>query len=412
MNDRVVTAAGALAALLLVFGLFYEPETEPPVSKPTSIEAEPNGYLGLARWLASQQVPVVSFQERLTNLFEANLSPSGNLLITTMPHELPIGVEELSALKDWVGVGNTLVVMAALDDTPDWSLLNESDAFLDEVEGLSNTRFEAATDAEDEPLLIGEFNATTVVTLLPDLEHPLMDGVVSLAGTTDSVASVWIPTEDAIVAGVAFAREATTNIDAAWEIPLLDGRIIFMASGTLLSNRALGSADNRGFVANLVRWHVAPGGAVIFDDMHQGLSTLYDPDAFYQDSRVGVTLLFILAFWFIYMVGTHNRMTSVVQRPTEPQQGDFVTAVGGFMARKLNPIDAGLMLLDNWFSEIRSHSRLGANQLPWQQLVANPTVDPQLVATLESTHKRLREGNKVDLAKLHNAIQHLREAMG
>ena len=103
---------------------------------------------------------------------------------------------------------------------------------------------------------------------------------MSLAGVTDSVASVWVAAEDSIVAGVAFAREATTNTDAAWEIPVLNGRIIFMASGTLLSNRALGSADNRRFVANLVRWHVAPGGAVIFDDMHQGLSILYDPDAF------------------------------------------------------------------------------------------------------------------------------------
>ena len=412
MNDRVVTAAGALAALLLVFGLFYQPETEPTVSKPTTIETGPNGYLGLARWLASQHVSVVSFQERLTNLFDANIAASGNLLITTMPHELPIEVEELSVLKDWIGVGNTLVVMAALDDTPDWSLLNETDAFLDDVEGLSDTRFEAATDDEDEPILIGEFNATTVMTLLPSLEHPLMDGVVSLAGVTDSVASVWIAAEDSIVAGVAFAREATTNTDAAWEIPVLNGRIIFMATGTLLSNRALGSADNRRFVANLVRWHVAPGGAVIFDDMHQGLSILYDPDAFYQDSRVGVTLLFILAFWFVYMVGTQNRMTPIVQRSVEPQQGDFVTAVGGFMARKLNPVDAGLLLFDNWFSEIRARTGLGANQLPWRQLVANPTVDPELVATLESTHERLREGGKVDLAKLHNAIQHLREAMG
>ena len=53
MNDRVVTAAGALAALLLVFGLFYQPETEPTVSKPTTIETGPNGYLGLARGLCA-----------------------------------------------------------------------------------------------------------------------------------------------------------------------------------------------------------------------------------------------------------------------------------------------------------------------------------------------------------------------
>ncbi len=418
MNDRIVTALGALVALLFVFGLFYQPATEPPVSKPTSIEAGPNGYLALARWLDSQHVDLVSFQERMSNLFEAIGSPSGNLLITTMPHALALRSDELSDLKDWIGVGNTLVVMAALDDTPDWSLVVDADTFLDDVEGLSGTRFEAATDAEDEPILIGAFTPDgevadeTAMTLLPDAQHPLMEGVGALIGVTDAPASIWIPTEDTVVAGVALARESTTDLDAAWEIPLQDGRIILVASGTLLSNRALGNADNRRFVANLVRWHVRPGGAVIFDDMHQGLSTLYDPEAFYQDARVGVTLLFILAFWFFYMIGTHNRMAPVMQRPVEPRQGDFVTAVGGFMARKLSPVDAGLLLFDNWFGEVRSRTGLTANQYPWQQLVANPTVDPELVASLEHTHQRLRQGNKVDLSKLHNTIQRVREAMG
>ncbi|MCZ6657045.1 MAG: DUF4350 domain-containing protein, partial [Gammaproteobacteria bacterium] len=140
MNDRIVTALGALVALLFVFGLLYQPATEPPVSKPTSVEAGPNGYLALARWLDGQHVDVVSFRERMSNLFEAIVSPSGNLLITTMPHVLAIRPDELSDLKDWIGVGNTLVVMAALDDTPDWSLVIDADTFLDDLEGLSDTR--------------------------------------------------------------------------------------------------------------------------------------------------------------------------------------------------------------------------------------------------------------------------------
>ena len=43
-------------------------------------------------------------------------------MFTTLPHALPVRPQEATQLDAWVARGNTVVVMAALDDTPLWAL--------------------------------------------------------------------------------------------------------------------------------------------------------------------------------------------------------------------------------------------------------------------------------------------------
>ena len=93
------------------------------MTRPVSTEAGPNGYLGLQRWLASEGIPVVSLRERYGAL--ATLVPgvpTGNLLITTAPHVYPLRNSEAEPLQSWIEAGNTLVVLAGLSDTPEWSM--------------------------------------------------------------------------------------------------------------------------------------------------------------------------------------------------------------------------------------------------------------------------------------------------
>src|ERR1044071_8707161 len=128
MKDRLITLALAVGALVAFYVLFA-PKPELPqerVTRPISIEAGPNGYLGLERWLVGAKIPVISLRDRYSAL--SALTPAaktGNLLITTAPHMYPLRGSETQPLQDWITAGNTLLVVAGLSDTPEWSRSEE-----------------------------------------------------------------------------------------------------------------------------------------------------------------------------------------------------------------------------------------------------------------------------------------------
>ncbi len=413
MNDRLVTVAGVLLAGLIVAGLFMQKPAGSPITHPISLETGANGYAALDRWLRRQQVATVG----LTRGFEVleELTPqTGNLLIITLPHVEPPELDEVDRLLDWVAAGNTALVMAALDDTPDWIGEASQASFLDDLEAISGTRFEAVTEQGGEgSILLGsalEDREMHLVGAAPD--HPLLANVSTVAIVTDSVTSLWVPATGAQSPGVALLAEAERGVEAAWVRPYGAGNLVTVASASLLTNRMLGEKDNARLFANLIRWHLRPGGRLLFDDRHQGRTELYDPEAFFADPRVGYSVLFLLAFWFVYMIGTHNRLLPVrVVRPA-PRQADYVNAVGGFMARKLTRVDAGLQIFGQWFDELRTRNGLAENEPPWGFLAASPVLDAEQVARLRHRHEQLLAGDRVDLRELHNQINRIREAMG
>ena len=126
MKERLVTLGLALCALALFYALFLPkpvPADKLP-AMPLSTEAGPSGYLAVWRWLKAGRIPVLALHERYDrlNADSARFSSAGNLLLTTLPHKLPVRPGEATELDAWVERGNTLVVMAALDDTPLWAL--------------------------------------------------------------------------------------------------------------------------------------------------------------------------------------------------------------------------------------------------------------------------------------------------
>lgn len=122
MRERLITLACALGALLLFATLFVRGEgLQPRVARPTSVERGVNGLRGAFLWLQGEGLHPVALRERFDSLAQRHdLPASGNLLIVTTPVVTPFSVAEATALERWLHAGNTLLVLAALSDSPEW----------------------------------------------------------------------------------------------------------------------------------------------------------------------------------------------------------------------------------------------------------------------------------------------------
>jgi hypothetical protein len=443
MNDRLVTAVGAIAALAFVYFTFVGGGGTPPVTLPLSTEPGRNGYLALADWLREHEVPVVSWRERLDGLLgdDGRLAPAGNILLTTMPPTNGLRDTEIQSLRAWLRRGNTLLVLAALNDSPEWLPLADTNglaADLTAMTGLSlrsvSSRFgrdeadedESAADAEtgadadteaeaDTDTIVASVAAEEFIALRP-VSHPLLDGVGSLVGLSDAESTRWEAFSRLSYNERPYLRlavDAASDTEAAWQIPLEQGQILLFASGSLFANHLISDSDSPRFVANLLDYHLGPGGAFIFDDMHHGLTVLYDPAAFYRDGRVYATIAFIVAAWFVYLLGSTNRVAPIRPDRNAPKQAQLLAGVGGFMARRLDPRETGLMLFEDWFREIRRHRELDDDVASiWRALAATPTLGTDTLSRLRDHHDRLRQGDAVNLVALHNLIRKARKAIG
>ena len=117
MRDRLVTALGALLALAAVIVVLLA-DYDPPPTRPTSVERGPNGYGALHDWLRESGVATASHRHPWDALDDYG---SGNLFVVTLPQQVRLRDGEAQAMRQWVAEGNTLLLMAALDDMPDWS---------------------------------------------------------------------------------------------------------------------------------------------------------------------------------------------------------------------------------------------------------------------------------------------------
>ena len=427
MRERLVTLAGALIGLMVIYGLFMsEPEEGPAVSRPASHERGANGYGALNEWLVMGGVRTDSLRERFSTLADDARYPAatGNLLITTLPYYMPMREAESVELLGWVDSGNTLLVLAAVNDTPEWIDLAPSPWVddLQTVSGLSITPIDEAADASSgdqendtsSPLVLFDEPGTGhEYDILPVARHPLMDGVETMRAVSDSATWVWTAEVERyeLLLGIATMEETAT--DMIWQRRFGDGHILVVGSGTMFTNRMIAEADNRVFVANIVDRMLADDGTVIFDDLHQGVSVLYDPEAFYADSRLHQTVYFVIGFWLLYIVGSSNRLYQPSSKSKVPRQSDFLDATGGFISRHLTPANAGLLMYRLWFNDVRRHMGLATNGEPvWRELDAPTLIDRRLLAKLQRMYSMLTNGRRVNLVDLHNSIRKARKAVG
>ena len=425
MRERLTTLACALGALVVFATLFVrggDLERE-RVAPPTTLEHSDNGLLGAMSWLEGEGIRTVSLRERFDTLARRrDLPPAGNLLIVTTPVVTAFRVSETKALDRWVRDGNTLLVLAALSDRPAWAAGGVVRGDLSLLSGLDFV-LSAQQRTEDAPGTAHDVPARNphgvdagqlarfvqlekplAANLVPNSPHPYFDGVGMAVALSDYLPQSWdvkVPRAGFVLS---LAHERDTGNGALWLRPAGSGTIIVSAFGSLFTNRALGLKDNARLLANIVGASVGPGGAVLFDDEHQGLGVAYDAARFYRDPRLYQTLGVVTAVWFAWVLGA-TRLRLPDNRVPAPREAELVRATGGFLARVLRPAAAARRLFEHFFRRL-SHRRGGGPRdgPPWDWLEHHPRLKRADVAQLREWYADAYSDRRVSLTRLHNLI--------
>ncbi len=413
MRSPLVTFVCALGALALFLAMLLQGdavEDRGDAPRPTTEERQGNGYRGALEWLERANIRTVSNRERFDKLFDARLPATGNLLIVTLPVETAFKTEEFRALDHWVRAGNTLLVLAALSDAPDWAFeLGRSAAGdLTLLTGLEPVALGSGTGpGAPESETPGRPPSST---LIPNRPHAFFRGVrtvVALSDYPSQASMVRIP-YDGFALALANVRE--TGAEALWVRAAGSGRIIVSGLGSLFTNRALGLGDNAQLLANMVGTSVAAGGVVLFDDLHQGLSAAYDPAKFYSDPRLYATVGILAALWLCWIFGAEP-LRLPVTRHAAPREAELVRVTGGFLARVLTPAAAARGLFAHFFRRVGVRSPAGeAHDGPaWELLRNRPEVSASDLRQLQGWYADACAGRRVPLDRLQDLIRKLDE---
>lgn len=392
MKQRVLMLVAALGALALSVTLLLRSESGIAVSRdaprPTSEEAGPNGYRAAFAWLTGSGIKAQSLRVRFDqgleelSLSSQGLPPQGNLLIVSLPVVTAFRAEEFASLTRWLRTGNTLLVAAALADSPDWAG-NLSELVSGDLSYLTGLQVKPG----------GESRTADHVVLVANRPHAYFTGVRQLAlasQTPLSSLTMRIPTDGIVLA---LAHDANTGGGLLWTRSAGQGRIVVTALGSLFTDGQLGEADNARLFANIVAANVLPGGIVLFDDLHQGLTAGYDPAKFYKDRRLYVTLAILVAVWLSWVLGA-TALVRTVPRGPAPDEIGLVRATGGFLARVVSPAAAAVRMAELFVQ------RVGG----WDALARHPRLAQPDLRQLRTWYAAARAERRVPLVRLHNLI--------
>src|ERR1700691_5794504 len=365
-------------------------------------EARPDGYLAAWRWLAAAQVPLGSLRYRYPRLGDAALSgvSEGNVLIMTLPQRLPFQTAEWESLDEWVGRGNTLVVLAGLDDTSRW-MEPDADPQL-ALQRISHIRFTAEKAEDDWGLR--DLLEPRRIEFVPRGEHPLLNGVQSMYAVSDLPAGRWRAHSTDNSMPLAIARRSDANQSVLWLKAAGRGQIIVCAFATPFSNRAIGQADNAQLLSNIIAWTRAPSGSVIFDDAHQGLVDFYDASAFFGDPRLHRTLLWLLLLWLVFVL-VSQRLRSAPHRGRAIDEMALIEASGSSFTVAVDQDDARRALFANFFNLMRRGIGWREDGEPvWDWLDAQAGISAEQRVELHQLYARVRVLQGLKRRRLHNFL--------
>jgi len=440
VKERLVTLACALGALALFFAMFVKREgplgARNEIPRPTTAERRGNGYHAALSWLDAEGIRAVSLRDRYDVLARrADLPRGGNLLVVTLPAATGFTTAEFVPLDRWVRAGNTLLVLAALSDNPDWAF-SQGGLASGDLNLLTGLEFETVRSREarivkrTHPAVPGsqgkdaasKARADTVaafrafaepqrISMVANRPHAYFDGVRTVESLSDYPHQIWtvkVPYEGFVLA---LAHERESGEGVLWTRPLGGGRIIVSGLGSVFTNRALGLADNAKLLAKIVGVNVGAQGAVLFDDFHQGLGAGYTSEKFYRDRRLYITLGVLAALWLIWVLGS-TRLRVPESRVATPREAELIRAAGGFLSRAL-PTHAGArQLLDNFFRRVGA--RAGERRepgVPWDVLERSARIAPADLEQLKGWYADAYAARRVPLGRLQNLIVRLDRQM-
>lgn len=425
MKERLLTLAGAALAFYLVYMLLLPKPApfEPRISYPTTEDRGRHGLAGAWRWLQQAGVNTLSLRERYQALTANPALPrDGNLLIVSLPYRLPSREWEEQQLLTWLQEGNTILVLAALSDWPEWATRGNTVSHTLRLLGLSlhskeaDETQEADTTEETEPGIKTEtdLEAAEPRKLVPGFDHPLTRGLQHIHAEWKTTEGLGWSLEGAAEQRslLVLLQDAQSGDPALWLGRVGSGRMIISRHAELFGNVALGQEDNARLLTNLIAHSLGEDGYVIFDDMHQGLSTLYDPAAFFDDRRLHHTLGFILLLWLVYLLGHTNRFQPLTHKPRRMQLVEHVRGIGNFLARRLQPATAARRMLLHFFNDIRRYHGLPRNGQPvWEKLAGYQQLDHRDLAQLKAYYQRAEAQQSVNLIKLDQLIKSIRKQL-
>lgn len=421
MRERVTTLLCALAALLVFATLFLRGPMEAPRSAPpTSSERGADGLFAARSWLEQEGIRTVSLRERFDALQKHHeLRDSGNLLIVSVPAVNTFKTSEVISLYRWVDAGNTLLLLAALSDRPAWAGLAPVQPDLKRLSGLEFVlaKRQPASSPEAPPgpagsarqlrsaeLAFQQLPQPLRSTLIANRAHPYLTGVNSALAFSDYAHNAWEAVVPRASFMLALAHERELGEGVLWVTPEGGGTIIVSAFGSLFSNRALGLAENARLLANIVTTSLGPGGAVLFDDNHQGLTASYDPAKFYSDRRLYATLGVLVAVWLAWVLGS-TRLRPATERASAPREAELVRVTGLFLARVLRPAAAARRLFEQFFLRLqRLTGQRAAAGPPWEWLENHPRLSAAEVRQLRDWYADAYSERRIPLRRLHNLI--------
>ena len=417
MKERWLTLLLALVALMLFYALVFPkpvPQAE-QVSQPLSTDTGAAGEAALWRWLQAEKIPVLSLRYRYDHLrsLPNGAAGPGNVLVTVMPHKLGIRKDEWKPLDDWIDAGNTLLVIAALDDTPNWTIGNSE--FLHQLQQLTNIKFEAQvdkpatqTDAQKKLQMdLRNLLGIPLIEIIPQGEHPLISGVHTVRGTSDRPASRWTATDVAPTLSLQLLKRSDSGAPVLFLNRRAQGQILVSTLASPFSNGEIDAADNAQLISNIIAWSRSASGSVIFDDAHQGLTAYYDPRAFFADPRLHRTLLWIVLLWLVFVLGPLP-LRSVQSLWNPVSDTALIEASGRFYSAAVPAIEAAHRLFENFFNALRRRLNLPENGAPlWDWLATQSRIRDDERALLQNLYSKVYASERIELTKLQQLLSNL-----
>lgn len=431
MRERLLTLALALLALLVLGGLLGGgrggSQAAAVISRPKSQDAGAAGLLGAWRWMESSGLRVVRLRERYSGLDGLGLPPRGNLLVVHVPMvHLPRRAER-KALSDWVARGNHLLLSQAHSQRTEWGGV-ASHFLIETAVGIERDEPDLIAPESGEPRYVQQEvpdcaeAAVTHGTIAgplrrlrpypPHAAHPLLAGVQEVQIRAQATGNLSLITAGQGRMSYPLLCDPLTRLPVFMLTRHGEGRVWISDYGELFVNGNLDRADNAQLLANLAALALGPGGAVIFDDMHQGDSVLYDPAAFFADPRLHRTFGFLLLIWLLWLLADTGHFGAPALPAPRPGGIDFVRANAQFLARYLRRGEAGAEVLRTFHDAVRRRLAQPRNGDPsWDLLAAQAPVLPESLAELRRLAASVEARRPVDLVDLHNLTLRIRREL-
>lgn len=415
MRERLLVLMLAAGALALFYVLFFpKPQARSlglATGVPISTDGGPDGYLATWQWLGREHIPRVSLRLQYDHLGGLLPRRRGNVLLVTMPQQVATRAAELTALEDWVSEGNTLLIVAAIDDEPPWSIATLDSLMPKRLERVTGLRFTIPANLTSE--LRGsrarhlDIRASGTLPLLGNVRHLETPDYLSQVRRANAVGGQ-LPLE--------LAARSNDGYPVIWLEQRGAGQVILCAVASLFSNAGIAHGDNAQLLANVIAWSRAPDGAVVFDDAHQGLTAFYDAKAFFADRRLHATLGWIVLIWLAFVLGPQP-LRPVPRQRQRVDETAYVEASARYLAAVVRPADAARALIERFLDSFRARFRLdetspdGVPPAIWQWLHSQPAVSADERRELQACYADACAGERVNLTRLQNLLAQLRERL-